>query len=494
MTSSLFIFLPLSISFFFFIKIFSTETAPQYLYHDCPSAALLAPDSTYQSNLHTLLSNLSSTATHTTAGFAVATTGQNPPDRAYGAFLCRGDLDITTCGYCVGTGVQGILERCPNQRASAIWYDRCMLRYSNRAIFAAMEWSPNVIFFNMGNVSDATRFTQLLRDTLNDVTMRASADGLGKKVAAAEANLAISQKLYALAQCTPDLTSSDCVACLQIGIANLPEGKQGGRFLAPSCNLRYELYPFYNASGLPLPAPPPPAPAHPAPGPVTGSEDPNRSRDLVWSTRYKIACGIARGMRYLHEESRIQVIHRDLKASNILLDDEMNPKISDFGIARTIKADQSQENTNKVVGTIGYIAPEYILHGELSMKLDIYSFGILLLELVSGQKNKSFCQLHEGEDIAIHARKNLRDGTPLAVLDPAIKETNSEDEVLRCIRIGLLCTLEDPNQRPTMADIVRELSSRPIPLELPQQPAFVLGRTERPVEVLETDESTGTIH
>ncbi|KAI6704393.1 hypothetical protein NL676_007355 [Syzygium grande] len=235
----------ISLSFcFFFIKISSTEAAPEYLYHDCQNTTLFTPNSTYQSNLHTLLSSLSSAATNSTNGFANATAGQNPPDRAYGLFLCRGDLDTAMCSECVTTGKQDILQRCPNQRVSVIWYTECMLRYSNKSIFSVMESKPSVILYNTKKVTDKTRFRHLLGESLTNVATRASAGGLGKKLAVAEANFTSFQKLYALAQCTSDLTASDCSICLQFGIGNVVHGKQGGRVLTPSCNVRYEVYPF----------------------------------------------------------------------------------------------------------------------------------------------------------------------------------------------------------------------------------------------------------
>ncbi|KAL3740574.1 hypothetical protein ACJRO7_021795 [Eucalyptus globulus] len=584
----------------FFFHVFCTEAAPEYLYHDCPNATLFTPNSIYRSNLHALLSSLSSAAPGSTSGFANANVGQNPPERAYGLFLCRGDLNSTTCGRCVAAGERDILQRCPNQRVSIIWYDQCMLRYSNWSILSVMEQSPDRVLYDIGDVIEPTRFMQLLGETLRDIAVRASAGASEKKVAAAEANFTSSQKLYALAQCTPDLTASDCVKCLQFASANLSQGKQGGRLLAPSCNLRYELYPFYNASALPSPATPPPSLAPSLPAPVTGLEvtclteitnsqsmlydlativtatnnfscqnklghggfgevflgtllnglliavkrlsqssrqsfeefknevtllpklqhrnivqllgfclegeekllvyefvqnksldyflfDPEKSKHLNWSIRYNIACGIARGMRYLHEDSRIRIIHRDMKSSNILLDSEMNPKISDFGMARIFGIDQTLAMTERIGGTYGYMSPEYVMNGQFSVKSDVYSFGVLLLELIIGKKNSFFNQVDKGEGIACYAWKNWRDGTPLLVLDPAIGEPYSVAEVARCLRIGLLCAQEDPNRRPTMADIVHELNSYSVTLELPQQPAFCSGRTGR----LESNKSTG---
>ncbi|CAJ2639459.1 unnamed protein product [Trifolium pratense] len=177
---------------------------------------------------------------------------------------------------------------------------------------------------------------------------------------------------------------------------------------------------------------------------------------LNWSTRYDVCMGVARGLTYLHEESRLRIVHRDVKASNILLDSKLVPKISDFGLAK-LYDDKKTHISTRVAGTIGYLAPEYAMRGHLTEKADVFSFGVVALELVSGRPNSD--PSLEGEKMyllewawQLHEKNCIND-----LIDARLSEFNTE-EVQRVVKIGLLCTQTSPNLRPSMSRVVAMLS------------------------------------
>ncbi|KAK1439560.1 hypothetical protein QVD17_05380 [Tagetes erecta] len=215
--------------------------------------------------------------------------------------------------------------------------------------------------------------------------------------------------------------------------------------------------------------------------------DEGKRKSMEWSKRYIIIVGIARGLLYLHQDSRLRIIHRDLKASNILLDKDLNPRISDFGLARSLDGSDTKANTRRVMGTYGYMAPEYTIDGIYSTKSDVFSFGVLVLEIVSGKKNRGFRHANHDLNLLGHAWRLYKNGKQLELLDSTIKYTYVSSEVKRSIHVGLLCVQKYPEDRPDMTMVVLMLGSD-IPLPEPKQPGFYTER-RRPQEAGESSSS-----
>ncbi|KAM0871047.1 hypothetical protein ACQ4PT_039647 [Festuca glaucescens] len=219
---------------------------------------------------------------------------------------------------------------------------------------------------------------------------------------------------------------------------------------------------------------------------------------LDWSKRLKIIAGLTEGFVYLHRGSMFWIVHRDLKPHNILLDNNMIPKIADFGSARALSSDVAEERTSKVVGTSGYKAPEYASEGVYSMKTDVFSFGVLVMVIISGRKNTILDKRGDtvGE-LVRDAWHMWRDPRLHELVDPALGNAYEIAEITQCTQVALLCAQEDPANRPTMTDVAAMLNSESMSLPMePKQPTALskgcagedtsstnMGQTSRTIDI-----------
>ncbi|GMY37068.1 cysteine-rich receptor-like protein kinase 10 [Fagus crenata] len=257
-----------SISLFLLLSLLSltSEAAPTYANHYCSNSTFFTPNSTYQANLKLLLSSLSSNATRQD-GFYKTTVGQSPPDIIIGLLLCRGDLTTAACQDCISKATKDIQNRCPLDKVVLIWYDECTLRYSNESYLNDLVPFENITSENQIIAeADLDQFNRLLASTMKSLVQTAANSQSNKRFATSANKYIDSLTLYSLVQCTPEMSVSLCLTCLERAIASIPtccNGMLGGKVLLPSSNIRYELYPFFDytaSSPTHIPPPPPPPP------------------------------------------------------------------------------------------------------------------------------------------------------------------------------------------------------------------------------------------
>ena len=262
----------LAILYPMFTLIAQATAQQMYLYHSCfHIQGNYTTNSTYEANLSLVLSSISSN-TQVENGFYPDSKGQDP-DKVYAIGLCRRDIEQDDCLGCLKNASSFLPQLCPNQKEAIGWYDYCMIRFSDRSIFGIMEINPSMFMWNTDSVSDQDGYKRVLETLFESMRSEAASGGNSLKFAVRTSVTPDLGTLYVLVQCTPDLSEQNCSDCLTDIYGNIPPvGSEGGRTYAPSCNYRFETYPFFNVAYATSPRPPFSAssPPPPLPIPITG--------------------------------------------------------------------------------------------------------------------------------------------------------------------------------------------------------------------------------
>nr|CAB3495071.1 unnamed protein product [Digitaria exilis] len=329
------------------------------------AARNFTPSSRYLANINFISAALPKNASGSLDLFATAVVGA-APDMVWALALCRGDANASYCLSCLDQASSTLPNSCPYNEDAAIYYDKCMLHYSPTGFDGSGTTYQSANYEDL-TLEESPRFNRF-GASLMKATADYAAHNSTRRYAAGEADMDLPDfpKLYSWAQCTPDLTPARCRRCLAAVIEQLPQlytNSSVGMVLGVRCSVRYQTDPFMDGPVMvrlgegramaQLSAAPAPAPAAilPSVTPKPGEDD-SGENELNWEQRYNIILGIAKGTRYLHEESSTRIIHRDLKANNILLDEDMAPKIADFGLAKLLGEDHTDTKTTRVVGTL----------------------------------------------------------------------------------------------------------------------------------------------
>nr|GMC83830.1 putative receptor-like protein kinase At4g00960 [Ipomoea batatas] len=483
---------------------------PKLRYSLCDQTGNYEHNSTYHHNLNTLLSSISSKLNK--HGFYNASTGQNP-DRASVTALCRGDVEPEKCRSCVDNAAREMVKVCPKEKGAFGGYEECMIRYSNESTVAG-SWSrfPQLYFYidslNNGSINSLSqdRFNEDLRKLLDGLRDRAANGGDFLKFAGDNTTGPDLQTIYAVVQCSPELSAKDCSDCLTSAFGDLSKcpchGKRRGGIIRPSCNFRYENYSFFDYNKVIIEATPPRS--------VISIALPPNSRDLPITHNYldkysisesEIDFAVFKALPPNSGESnkntfRIVIIivvavgvfiilticvsilvlrkrqKKKQKNDNDSVDEVSVVEFLKYDFGTIKKATNNFSDSNRI-GQGGF-GPIY------KGKLNGHDVAVKRLSRNSGQGDREF----RNEVILVGQlqHRNLawtqwREGTALNLVDPILRGNNSSgsvQEMMKCIHMALLCVQENVGDRPTMSTVVLMLSGSSLSLPLPSAPPFFM--------------------
>ncbi|KAK8612519.1 hypothetical protein V6N13_092632 [Hibiscus sabdariffa] len=421
----------------------------------CYDTGNFSTNSTYGKNRDLILSSLPLNVS-ANGGFFNATIGQNS-DKVYALGMCRGDSTPGACYFCVNYSIHDLMSNCPNQIEAYSWGGDllCLVRFANRSFYGILELDPVEAGFNTGDItSNLTEFDTVWETQMVTLVREASKGSSRIKYATGQVDFTTFPTIYALMQCTPDLSQTDCESCLRQSAGyyqSCCHGKQGGYVQRPNCFFRWDLYPFYVSNALST------APSTPASPPIItigqGSDEQKTSIWVPLGASLSAALGLA-----LFSACGFFI----LKRRNIQEDKEDSGDVQLLGLmVGSIPHENSSENFN--LDNVGR-SQEFP-----SMQLDI------LLAATNSLCDEN--KLGQGGFGPVYkAWKLWSKGEAMKLIEEHLVDLSVPTQVLKCIQIGLLCVQTDPVDRPTMSTVVEMLGENIITLPLPAEPAFYVRR------------------
>ncbi|KAF8399105.1 hypothetical protein HHK36_014971 [Tetracentron sinense] len=451
-------------SFLFFLSGHLAVAYEESRWDECGDGTTYTPNSTFSANLGQALDNLRNNTALT--GFN-ATTVTNGTDPVTALALCRATLTPLECKTCVEAAALGIRQRCPNQTVAAIWYSFCMLRYSTINFLNTPDTTIALALYDTRNVPQPDSYNRRAKVLMQNLSV--TAGDSDKRYGLGRTRVSDTETIYSYVECTRDLRGQDCTRCLLLAtnrVESCCPGKWAVWITTPSCGIQFNLDPTYNDL---LTAPE--IPTDPLPPPPLWTTDSGVPTNKIITNGGIGGKSVMIGVTAAAVGTVVLVVGCLL----VVMKRRKREKMRRGG-SRVVDEDVMTEMRVCVyyracIHRRGYMAPEYAVRGLMSTKIDVYSFGVLMLEIVSGRKNYDL-QLDEQRMELLNLAWRLEQHGRLMELVDVTIGSFPEDEVLKCIKTGLLCCQESIGDRPTMSSALMMLVDNSVTVPIPGRPGY----------------------